>query len=131
MQLSPAIVPRSSNIRRPDSARSASATSRSEWPWCSEPKVEGKTNPPKVANPAPEFSWQYDDPEQRPQSAFHLLVATSAELLDQNVGDLWDSGVVLSDAHQAKYQGVELGSETTYFWKVRVRNSEGRWSEQW
>ncbi len=103
----------------------------SDWPSSSEAKVEGKTNPPKVANPAPEFSWQYDDPEQRPQSAFHLLVATSAELLDENVGDLWDSGVVLSDAHQTKYQGIELGSETTYFWKVRVRNSEGRWSEQW
>lgn len=103
----------------------------SDWPRSYEPKVEDKTNPPKVANPAPEFSWQYDDPKQRPQSAFHLLVASSNELLDENVGDLWDSDVVLSDAHQAKYQGVELGSETTYFWKVRVRNSEGTWSAQW
>ncbi len=103
----------------------------SDRPGCSAPKVEGKTNPPRVADTAPDFSWQYEDPEGRPQSAFHLLVASSLKSLDENVGDLWDSGVVFSDTHEAKYEGAELSSETTYFWKVRVRNSEGVWSEEW
>jgi len=102
-----------------------------ELPWCQAPKVEGETNPTKVANVAPELSWEYGDPGDRPQSAFHVLVASSQELLDQNTGDLWDSGVVFSSEHSIGYGGTELDSETTYFWKVRVRNSEGAWSEQW
>ncbi|MCD6361112.1 MAG: hypothetical protein J7M38_09625, partial [Armatimonadetes bacterium] len=102
-----------------------------ERPWCRTPKVEGKSNPTKVANLTPELSWEYGDPGNRPQSAFHVLVASSYELLDQNVGDMWDSGTVYSDAHSVHYGGAELASETTYFWKVRVRNSEGVWSEEW
>ena len=100
-------------------------------PWCQQPKVEGKTNPTGLANPSPELSWEYGDSEERPQSAYHVLVASTDALLEANVGDLWDSGMVFSDATSAKYEGHELESETTYFWKVRVRNSEGVWSEEW
>ena len=102
-----------------------------DLPWCKTPQVEGKINPTSVADPSPELSWEYGDPEDRPQSAFHALVASSEELLAQNVGDLWDSGVTYSDATEVAYNGAELASETTYFWKVRVRNSEGAWSEEW
>jgi len=103
----------------------------SERPRCSDAKVEGETNPTKVANPKPRFSWTYEDPGERPQSAFHILVAASQEKLDENVGDLWDSGIVFSESHEAKYDGTELSGDTTYFWKVSVRNSEGAWSEAW
>lgn len=105
--------------------------SSEELPWCQTPKVEGKSNPTGVANFEPELSWEYGDPGDRPQSAFQVLVASSFELLDEEVGDLWDSGTVYSDANSVSYAGQELTSQTTYFWKVRVRNGEGVWSEEW
>lgn len=94
-------------------------------------RVEGRVNPARVANPQPVLSWEYSDRHDRGQTAYHLLVASSASLLARNEADLWDSGVVLSDEHEARYAGAALDSETTYFWKVRVRNSEGAWSELW
>lgn len=94
-------------------------------------QVEGRRNPPKVANPQPALSWEYEDRNDREQSAYHLLVASDTKKLAANEGDLWDSGVVLTGEHEARYAGAALESETTYFWKVRVRNSEGVWSEAW
>ena len=100
-------------------------------PWAGAVQVEGRMNPARVANPEPELSWEYEDRLGQEQSAYHVLVASSQEKLDANEGDLWDSGVVLSLEQKAKYEGAALGSERTYFWKVRVRNSEGVWSEEW
>ena len=94
-------------------------------------QVEGKVNPARVADPRPDLSWEYEDPQDRAQTAYHVLVASTEAKLDAHEGDLWDSGVVLSAEPKAKYEGDELGSEQTYFWKVRVRNSEGVWSEAW
>lgn len=94
-------------------------------------QVEGKVNPARVADPRPDLGWEYEDPQGSEQTAYQVLVASTEEKLDANEGDLWDSGVVLEGAHQAKYEGAALESERTYFWKVRVRNSEGVWSEEW
>lgn len=94
-------------------------------------QVEGKVNPARVADPRPDLAWEYEDPQGSEQTAYQVLVASTEEKLDANEGDLWDSGVVLEGAHQAKYEGAALESERTYFWKVRVRNSEGVWSEEW
>jgi hypothetical protein len=104
---------------------------RGQEPQVSGVQVEGEDNPVSVASAEPKLSWTYQDPHDRDQSAYHLLVASSQAKLDANEGNLWDSGVVLSEEPEAKYAGVELGSEQTYFWKVRVRNSEGVWSEEW
>ncbi len=46
----------------------------------------------------PRFSWNPEHPERgQRQSAYHILVASSQDLLRANTGDLWDSGKVLSD----------------------------------
>jgi len=102
-----------------------------EGPEASDLRVEGLVNPAMIGDRTPTFSWSYSDPADLPQSAYHLLVASSQELLDNNTGDLWDTGVVLSAETEVEYEGSELEDATTYFWKVRVRNSEGVWSEQW
>ncbi len=100
-------------------------------PAASAVMTEGRANPTGIADPTPEFSWTFEDRAERTQTAYHVLVASTQEKLDANEGDLWDSGVVLSSEPKAKYAGSELGSESVYFWKVRVRNSEGVWSEEW
>jgi alpha-L-rhamnosidase len=82
----------------------------------------------------PRLSWILES-EQRScsQSAYHVLVASSAELLERNKGDLWNSGKVQSDqSNQVVYKGKPLKSRTLCYWKVRVWDKSGRvsdWSE--
>jgi len=98
-------------------------------PSASDQAVNGQATPAGVTDPTPTFSWTYTDPRSLPQSAYRVLVASSQQSLDAGVGDLWDSGVVESEAAQAPYGGQPLSSYRVYFWKVLVRNSEGVWSE--
>ncbi|MCX7599609.1 MAG: hypothetical protein N2512_12200, partial [Armatimonadetes bacterium] len=92
-------------------------------------KVNGQAAPAGVTSPDPLFSWAYHDPQDIPQAAYRILVASSEEKLAANIGDVWDSGVVESSATQAPYGGPSLESYRVYFWKVLVRNSDGVWSE--
>jgi alpha-L-rhamnosidase len=60
------------------------------------------------------------------QKSYRILVASSADLLAQNKGDLWDSGEVASDAtNQIVYGGSALVSRERCYWKVQVRDSAG------
>jgi alpha-L-rhamnosidase len=62
-----------------------------------------------------------------------VLVASSAELLAQDTGDLWDSGEIRSDqSAQIAYAGQPLTSSQQVFWKVRAWDKAGaasRWSQ--
>lgn len=92
------------------------------------------TNPIGIDTPAPRLSWALDaDGWNRCQTAYRILVATSEELLLEDVGDLWDSGEVSSDKQvHIVYGGKELSSEQRCFWKVCVWDEEGEaspWSE--
>jgi len=102
-----------------------------QYPSASELQVEGESNPANVVDPTPTFSWTYQHPQGSPQSAYQIIVASSQQQLDSGIGDLWDSGVVLSNETTAIYQGQALADYQTYFWKVRVRSAEGVWSEEW
>ena len=83
----------------------------------------------KIIDSKPEFSWIV--PEQAViQKAYQVLVASSKKNIDDNIGDVWDSGNVRSN----KSTNVELGSgplkpNTTYFWKVRIFDKDNRLSE--
>ncbi len=78
----------------------------------------------------PRLSWKLEalDPQQRglSQTAYHILVAGSREVLDKNRGDLWDSGEVKSDkSHLVVYNGAPLSSNMRCYWKVQVRDENG------
>ena len=60
--------------------------------------TEMAVNPLGVENPAPRLSWKIiTDRNNVKQTSYHILVASSPELLESSVGDVWDSGVVKSD----------------------------------
>ena len=50
-------------------------------------------NPLGIDEAKPRLSWQLKSDERwQKQTAFHLMVASSHEKLDQNTGELWDTG---------------------------------------
>ncbi len=87
---------------------------------------------------APRVSWKMTSSQRaQKQTAYRILVASSPDKLDQNTGDLWDTGRVNSDqSTQVTYAGKPLGSRTQCFWKVMLWDKDGKpcaWSKpaQW
>ena len=87
---------------------------------------------------SPRLSWILaSDQRAERQTAYQVLVASSAEQLNGDTGDLWDSGKVASDeSAQIAYAGKGLVSRERCFWKVRAWDHDGQagaWSSvaQW
>jgi hypothetical protein len=60
------------------------------------------------------------------QTAYRILVAGSEELLAEDKGDLWASGMVKTDRSQLiEYGGKPLKSGMRCYWKVQVRDEDG------
>ena len=60
--------------------------------------VEGLQNPLNVESPSPRLGWIITSSDRDVmQTSYHVLVASSPELLAEGKGDIWDSGVVRSD----------------------------------
>lgn len=85
-------------------------------------RCEYQPEPLGVDTPAPRLSWTIETGQRGvKQSAYQILVASCADKLAQDHGDLWDSGQVDSgQSMQVGYAGAPLQSNTTYHWKVRV-----------
>ena len=101
-------------------------------------RTEYLVNPLGLDAAAPRLQWQLvSDERGARQTAYHLLVASSAEKLAKPEGDLWDSGMVAGNAStQIAYAGKPLAAGDACFWKVRVwdqNHQPSRWSEpaQW
>ena len=96
-------------------------------------RTEEMTIPMSIDTSAPRLGWQIvSDKKNVMQTSYHILVASSPELLNKNEGNLWDSGAVGSDASQwVSYAGMPLYSNTRCYWKVKVTTSQGdsNWSE--
>jgi len=98
-------------------------------------RCENLVNPLGIGETAPRLSWQLAAPERgQRQAAYHILVASSARLLDAGTGDLWDSGKVTSDETIGiVYGGKKLASHQRCFWKVRVWDKNDQpsdWTER-
>lgn len=94
-------------------------------------RVGGRADPTGVVDPAPELSWEYEDAAGLEQTAYHVQVASTREGLAAGIGDVWDSGQVAGGETAVRLSGATLESSKVYYWRVRVRNSEGVWSEAW
>ena len=73
-----------------------------------------------------QFSWELSDNGQK-QSAYQLLVASSKENIDNNIGDVWNSKKIESAANNAiLYKGRKLIPGNEYYWKVRIYDEINR-----
>jgi len=82
----------------------------------------------------PRLSWTIESAMRiAKQTAYQIIVASSANELAASRGDLWDTGKVAGNQTiQITYQGKPLSSRQECFWKVRVwdqNNNPSRWSK--
>jgi hypothetical protein len=70
----------------------------------------------------PRLFWKLESTTRgQRQTAYQILVASSADGLAKDKGDLWDTGKVASDETvQIPYRGQRLKSSQQVFWEVRV-----------
>lgn len=97
-------------------------------------RVEFLNNPLGIDVTAPRLGWiNESDRRGVKQSAYRIIAASSLDLLNQEQGDLWDTGKVSSDESQhIAYAGSKLVSEQLVYWKVQVWDEHGQagnWSE--
>ena len=89
--------------------------------------VEYAENPINIDEAHPRFSWIISSSERNQvQSAYQIMVATSAYSLSHNNPDLWNSGkIISSETIQHEYGNNNLQSNSTYFWKVIFWDGNG------
>ncbi|PKA97832.1 alpha-L-rhamnosidase [Flavobacteriaceae bacterium MAR_2009_75] len=97
-------------------------------------RVEYLENPMGITVLSPRFSWLLEgNGRNRSQLAYQILVSSSKKMLEEDQGNIWDSGKVSSyETNQVVFAGDELISNTDYFWKVKIwdeSNQESEWSE--
>jgi len=97
-------------------------------------RCEYRQNPLGIDASQPRLSWKLrSDGRGVTQLAYHVLAASSLELLRNDQGDLWDSGKVESDQSvHVVYAGKPLTSRQFCYWKVRVWNQDDQpsdWSD--
>ncbi|QDV79053.1 family 78 glycoside hydrolase catalytic domain [Botrimarina mediterranea] len=97
-------------------------------------RCEQLNNPHGIDTPAPRLSWTCRSKTRGDkQTAYRVLVATTAEKLATGAGDVWDSGKVESDdSVLVLYGGRLLRSHERLHWKVRVWDAAGEpsaWSD--
>lgn len=85
----------------------------------------------EIHSRSPRFSWQiFSTKKNTYQRKYRILVASSKELIDNDNGDIWDSGLVADSSSVAvAYGGGALSPSTLYYWKVMIEDSRGRKSD--
>jgi alpha-L-rhamnosidase len=94
-------------------------------------RCELEVDPLGVDVPQPRLYWIVEgDARGERQTAYQVLVASSANKLAADQGDLWNSGRVESDETiHISYGGQPLTSSQQVFWKVRLWDKDGKSSE--
>ena len=82
----------------------------------------------EIHSQRPRFSWQiFSTKDNTYQRKYRILVSSSRELIDNDDGDVWDSGLVVDSSSVAvAYGGGALRPSTLYYWKVMIVDGKGR-----
>jgi alpha-L-rhamnosidase len=82
-----------------------------------------------IIDSKPEFSWVVPQGAGI-QKAYQILVSSEKEKIENNIGDVWNSGIVRSSqSFNVEFGGGQLMVNTSYFWKVRIFDADNRLSE--
>jgi len=94
-------------------------------------RVQDLKEPLGIESRKPVFGYLLESEENNQyQSAFHILVASSPDILKGNAGDLWDSGKQdRRENYAISYAGEEMKSRQIAYWKVKVWDKNGIESE--
>jgi alpha-L-rhamnosidase len=98
-------------------------------------RCEYRAEPLGIDTPNPRLSWQVNaDSHGRggKQVAYQILAASTRDLLDAKVGDLWSTGKVhSSQSSNIPYQGRALASAQQVWWKVQIwdESAATNWSD--
>ena len=91
-------------------------------------------NPLGIENLQPKLSWVIEStkPGQK-QIAYQIIASSSPEKLQQNNGDMWNTGKFnCEQSILTNYAGKKPGSGERVYWKVRIWDKDGNptpWSE--
>ncbi len=95
-------------------------------------KTEGAANPVGLSTNTPKLTWTYNGKDS--EKGFQIIVASSLEKLNSDIGDMWDTGHVWqwdNDGTHAKsvsmYTGKPLAPGATYYWKVKIWDGGNYW----
>lgn len=80
---------------------------------------------PEIVSAKPALTWELD-PGVAAISGYHVLVASSIDLLHVGKADFWESKKVKSEKNRTIYQGKSLIPGKVYYWKVQVWDKKGR-----
>jgi alpha-L-rhamnosidase len=94
---------------------------------------EFRTDPLGIDAMQPRLGWVVEGAQRGSfQSAYRVLVSSTAALLAAEKGDLWDTGRMPGDRTTSiRYEGQRLKSHQACFWKVMAwdgNNAPGPWS---
>ena len=97
-------------------------------------RCEYRVDPLGIDVVKPRLSWVLQSSRRgQKQTAYRILVASSAENLEENKGDLFDTGKVESEQSvHVEYTGTPLKSRMRCYWKVKAWDKDGKgsaWSE--
>lgn len=97
-------------------------------------KLEYQENPQGIDVEKPRFSWILEgEGRNRSQQAYQIVVSSNMQKLNRDDWDIWDSGKVLSnETNQIEFNGLELESNSNYYWRVKTwdeSGTESSWSD--
>jgi len=97
-------------------------------------KCEYATNPIGMDIQHPQLSWRIESKTRGfIQTTYQILVSDSPDLLEKEIGNVWNSGKIASgNSSGIAFKGTELISRKRYFWKVKIYDAtqmESNWSE--
>ena len=84
-------------------------------------KAEYQTNPIGI-DYLPQLSWQLESNQNGvEQTAYQIIISSTADNLANNQGDIWDSGKVYSSLSSGIHlDQLSLISSQRYHWKVHI-----------
>jgi alpha-L-rhamnosidase len=91
-------------------------------------------NPLGIDIVKPRLSWKLNTEDNDiKQNAYRILVSSDIKVLNDNIGDLWDTDTIhSSQSNHVVYDGSKLKSRQKVFWKVKVwdqNNDASSWSK--